>query len=202
MLVRCAAPLFAGLLFVCGCGQSTPTGEIVSGGSEASLTDDPIQVVSVFLEAVRSGDHETASGQLTPLAVQRIKEHNLTFAPPPSDTASFVVGELEQVDEQTALVESTWTEVDAEGKPFDEKMTWALKVAAGSWRIVGMAADVGPGLDPVVLDFENPSNVFGPTRRPSPEPAQTVSQPEPAPAEGYRQATLPGTPAQAQPVTR
>ncbi|MEM9353640.1 MAG: hypothetical protein AAGA92_11560 [Planctomycetota bacterium] len=202
MPARSAAPLLAALLFVSGCGQTAPTGEIVSGGSEASVTDDPIQVVSVFLEAVRSGDHQTASGQLTPLAVERIREHNLTFAPPPSETASFVVGELEQVDEQTALVESTWTEIDADGKPFDEKMTWALKVAAGSWRIVGMAADVGPGLDPVVLDFENPSNVFGPSSRPRPQPAQTVSQPEPAAADGYRQATLPGTPGQSQPVTR
>jgi len=141
-----------------GCGNSGGT----SSGQSTTSGDPIAQVVHEFLEAVRTGNTPVASSRLTPLALQRIRENDMTFAPPASDTASFSVGKIEMIEADKAIVESVWSERDADGQSYSEKMTWALRLGAGQWRISGMAAEIGPNQPPVVMDFENPGQLVAP----------------------------------------
>jgi hypothetical protein len=142
-----------------GCG----TRSIPSDSAGGNVPSDPVaKVVYEFLSAVRSGDTETASVRLTPLALQRTSELELNFSPPGSATATFQVGAVEVIDADKAVVESTWMDLDADGKPHEEKITWALKLNQGQWRISGMAAELGEDQPPVVMDFENPGQFAAP----------------------------------------
>lgn len=161
---------------IAGCGSQGIDTAIAS-----NAPSDPVaRVVFEFLDAVRIGDTETSSSRLTPLALQRTKELELNFSPPGSPTARFQVGAVEMVDAEKAVVESVWTDNDADGTSRDEKITWALKLNAGQWRISGMAADMGPDQLPVVMDFENPgqlaSRING-NPAPKAEPPLQAAQP-------------------------
>jgi len=129
---------------------------VVIAVSGCAKTESPADVVAEFLEAVRLGNSESASTRLTPLALQRIKENNMDFAPPASETAQFHVGDVEMFEEDKAFVDSVWTELDADGKSFDEPMTWGLRLTDVGWRISGMAAHMGSDQPPILVDFENP----------------------------------------------
>jgi len=142
------------LVSASGCGKSDSSPEVVAGASSA--TASPADVVAEFLEAVRVGNSESASTRLTPLALQRIKENDMGFAPPASETAKFTVSGFELFEEDKAFVDSVWTELDGDGKSFDEPMTWGLKLTDAGWRISGMAAHMGPNQPPILVDFENP----------------------------------------------
>jgi hypothetical protein len=151
---RCVFSLIT-LTFIAGCGSQSTTDPLA-----ASAPSDPVaRVVYEFLEAVRIGDTDAASSRLTPLALERTNELDLNISPPGSPTARFQVGVVEMVDAEKAVVECVWTDDDADGNPRDEKITWALKLNAGQWRISGMAADMGPDQLPVVMDFENPGQL-------------------------------------------
>lgn len=151
---RCLLALIT-LTLSAGCGSQNASDPLA-----ASTPSDPVaRVVHEFLEAVRVGDTETASSRLTPLALQRTNELDLNISPPGSPTARFHVGAVEMVDAEKAVVECIWTDDDADGKPRDEKITWALKLNAGQWRISGMAAEMGADQPPVVMDFENPGQL-------------------------------------------
>jgi hypothetical protein len=123
---------------------------------------------------------------LTPLALKHITERNENIAPPGSPTARFQIGRVAKTPEGTAIVEALWTDVDADGKPYEEPMICALRLCDGQWRIYGMAEDLGPDREPMVMDFEhldasapassvtaetNPSNV--PSATPSNVPSAT-----------------------------
>jgi len=173
-------------LFVSGCGKSgTPkmSSDSASATVGSNTTAAIRQVVQEFLNAVRLGNTETASSLLTPLALQRTREMELNFSPPGSSTAKFSVGGVELIDSQRAIVRSVWTDLDADGKPSSEQITWALKQADGRWRISGMAAEVGENQPPVVMDFENPGELAG--------SRQAASASENAPRQANRQAKDP-----------
>ena len=171
-------PLFLLSLIVfipcAGCGKTNSAGS----GTAESPPDSTItatksgdssaigQVVQKFLNAVRLGNTEVASKLLTPLALKRTNELDLNISPPGSSTAKFSVGELEMIDAQRAIVLSTWTDLDADGKPSTEQITWALKQSDGIWRISGMAAEVGGNQPPVVVDFENPAELASSSEKP------------------------------------
>ena len=140
-----------------GCGESGTV------PATASSTGDPTaatNVVSQFLEAVRQGDTDAAAKWLTPLALKRTSEEDLDFSPPGSATASFKVADVEFIESDKAVVNSTWTDLDAAGAPHHEAIIWALRQSAGQWRISGMAAELGPNQPPMVMDFENPEAMF------------------------------------------
>ena len=163
-----------------GCGQGdnpTPTSNGEGGTSDrqastgaSAPSDAPARVVRQFLEAVRQGHTDNASHLLTPLALKRTSELELSFSPPGSETARFTVGEVEMVDPSRAIVRSVWTDLDTDGRPSDEHITWALKLNKGQWRVSGMAAEIGPGEPPVVIDFENPQDLV------HTEPARTAAK--------------------------
>jgi hypothetical protein len=153
--MRCCILACFALTLIAGCGSQNSSGPSVAAAS----TDPVARVVHEFLEAVRVGDTDTASARLTPLALERTNDLDLNISPPGSPTARFQVGAVEMVDAEKAVVECVWTDDDADGKARDEKITWALKLNAGQWRISGMAADMGPDQPPVVMDFENPGQL-------------------------------------------
>jgi hypothetical protein len=166
----------ATLALSAGCGSQG-----TNNSTAASAPSDPVaRVVYEFLDAVRVGDTETSSSRLTPLALQRTNELDLNFSPPGSPTARFQVRAVEMIDAEKAVVECVWTDEDADGKSRDEKITWALKLNAGQWRISGMAADMGPDQPPVVMDFENPGQLasrFSAGQAPKAETPLQAAQP-------------------------
>ena len=168
-----------------GCGsESSPSA--AGGGSAPS---DPVaRTVYEFLDAIRIGDTQASSARLTSLALQRITENDMIFAPPASEQARFRVGQVQMYDADKALVASVWTDVDADGVPTDEHMTWALKLTEGQWRISGMAAQMGPGQPPVMMDFENPGQLLNP---PQQNTTAGQQQPQQGPDATPRQASQP-----------
>ncbi len=146
-----------------GCNSKS---DPASGQANQALPNDPIaQTVYEFLDAIRTGNAEVSSSRLTPLALMRISENDMIFAPPASERATFQVGQVEMFEADKAFVESVWTDVDVDGLPNREKMTWALKLSNNQWRISGMAADMGPDQPPVLIDFENPGQLAGPSQQ-------------------------------------
>jgi hypothetical protein len=125
-------------------------------GTSGQAPSDPIaQVVYAFFDAVRQGRTVEANQRLTPLALERITAHNMNIAPPGSPTASFQVTGVTQRENDHALVGLTWSDVDADGKPYNESIFCELRVCDGQWRICGMAQDLGPNTAPMVMDFES-----------------------------------------------
>ena len=170
-----------------GCNTNSDSSSAQSGGPMPS--NAVARTVFEFLDAIRTGDTQTSSARLTPLALERIKESDMIFAPPASENARFQVGHVEMFEADKAFVESVWTDLDADGVPTDEKMTWALKLTNGQWRISGMAAQMGPNQPPVLIDFENPGQLIGggaPEQKVDTPPQQTGS-PSPRHASQPRQ---------------
>ncbi len=149
--------LAAGLLIGLGCSKTDSSGGVALVSVEQ---DSPAEVVVEFLDAVRLGKSEQASAKLTPLALKRIEEEGMDFAPPASETAQFRVGEIEMFEEDKAFVDSVWIEKNADGSPYEENMTWGLRLTELGWRISGMAAHMGPGQPPVLVNFENPGQLI------------------------------------------
>lgn len=158
----------AAIGFSVGCGGSdapaTSASNGAAGGNAAAtpgpsgeIPSDPVgRVVYDFLESVRMGQGENAAAKLlTPLALQKIQEQDLNIAPPGSPTARFKVTHVEMMEGDRAVVESTWSDVDADGKQYQEPIYCALRICDGQWRIHGMAQYMGEGQAPMVIDFEN-----------------------------------------------
>jgi hypothetical protein len=158
----------AAIGFSVGCGGSdapAPSATNGAAGGNAAATpgpsgeipSDPVgRVVYDFLESVRMGQGENAAAKLlTPLALQKIQEQDLNIAPPGSPTARFKVTHVEMMEGDRAVVESTWSDVDADGKQYQEPIYCALRICDGQWRIHGMAQYMGEGQAPMVIDFEN-----------------------------------------------
>jgi hypothetical protein len=183
--------------FSVGCGGSqAPTPQssagVAASGSAATarpsgeIPSDPVgRVVYDFLESVRMGQGETAATQLlTPLALQKIQEQELNIAPPGSPTARFKVNHVEMLEGDRAVVESTWSDVDADGKEYQEPIYCALRICDGQWRIHGMAQYMGEGQDPMVIDFENLDSLLqeqpGPANVPKDQLASPAAEQPPA----------------------
>ena len=177
----------------CGTGEdSVPATGTSVGASPAQPSNPVARTVHEFLDAIRVGDTRTSSSRLTPLALQKINENDMVFAPPASEQASFQLGEVEMFAADKASVDTVWKDVDPDGQPTTEHMTWALKLEGDQWRISGMIAQMGPNQSPVVINFEDPSQLLGGGQ--SKQPQQTPPQDQ-----GFaspRQATQPTPPAQ------
>lgn len=174
--MRCPAActvLSAGLMLFVGCGESgtsSPAAASNSGGASATTavastnssnpTAAPIAAARTFLQAVQKGQTERAAGMLTPLALQMTTENDLSFSPPGSATAQFTIVDAQMVDADKAVVETIWSDLDADGNRTEEQIAWALRLDAAGWRISGMAAEVAADQPPLVIDFENPRDLI------------------------------------------
>jgi hypothetical protein len=172
----------AAIGFSIGCGGSeTPAAANAAATPRPSgeIPSDPVgRVVYDFLESVRMGQGENAAATLlTPLALQKIQEQDLNIAPPGSPTARFKVNHVEMMEGDRAVVESTWSDVDADGKEYQEPIYCALRICDGQWRIHGMAQYMGEGQDPMVIDFENLDTLIEQQPAPANVPADRLAAP-------------------------
>lgn len=152
-----------GLMISTGCGSTDPT------SLQAAK-----EVTTEFLEGLRTADSEVINRLLTPLAQEKITQYDLGFAPPGSETASYTVGSVQNFGPGEAGVETVWSDLDADGKRTAESMTWALKLVDNQWRVCGMAAEQGPNMQPIVFDFEDPTEILRMQSRASTPPTNTV----------------------------
>lgn len=186
-IAMCAAVAALGLSIGCG-GSGTPTPTASNGApattgsatAAAAIPNDPIgKVVFEFLDSVRVGQGENAAAKLlTPLALKQIQEQDLNIAPPGSPTARFEVKHVEMMPEgDRAVVQSIWTDVDADGKEYQEPIYCALRICDGQWRIHGMAQEMGEGQQPVVIDFESLNELIDQQPGPQGVPADRLATP-------------------------
>lgn len=141
-----------------GCGKSSPapTGQTASSTASVAPDESISQVAEVFLDAIRSGNSVVAASQLTPLAQQRMREADMDFELLANPAAKYQIGRVEKLEADEAIVETVWTEPDADGQTQQEQWTLALQSIEGQWRILGIVAETGPNQPPVVMDFEDP----------------------------------------------
>jgi hypothetical protein len=111
------------------------------------------------LQAIKVGDEKTADGMLTKIARVKTKEEDLHVAPPGSDTAQYKIGK-HVIEGSEAKVSSTWTDTDDEGKPQTDEIVWLLKLEPEGWRISGMATELFPNEEPLILNFEDPKEML------------------------------------------
>ena len=148
--------LVLGISMTIGCGGT-------GTNPDAPITarqNGPEHAVFRFLEAVRIGSVDQAEAMLTPLAKEKTRQLNMVVAPPGSDTASFSVGTVQMTANQTAHVESEWTDLDAQGRPNCDTITWIVRQVGGKWLISGMSASIFPDQPALVLNFEDPEDMI------------------------------------------
>ena len=178
--------LVAAIIGCGGSGDSTPADSAGEGSDQAASAKmaEPDVAVAEFLEAVRVGNDQKAAEMFTPLARQRVAELKIQVAPQGSDTASFSVGEVEYLAQDGARVAATWTDLDENGKPRTEEMTWMVRRESEGWRVAGMTTIIFPGESPLLLDFEKPQELLRKlelVREEVRRRAQTANLPPPEP---------------------
>jgi hypothetical protein len=152
-----------GLATCIGCGPSSQVAEKPASAPEpaaaqAAPLTAPTDVVSQFLDEVRRGGEDSnANGLLTARARSELKRIGRSVQPIGSPDAGFVVTRAETVpgDEDSVLVHSVWSEPNGDGTSSDFQVVWAVRQEEGQWRISGLAMEVVPDQDPVIIDFEN-----------------------------------------------
>ncbi len=163
--MRCLLVL-AGMAVMCvGCSKSDATSQAGRSAGQLSGTQPgaaagPAAALQDFLEALRSGNDEKASAMLSDAARQKTAALNRSVTPPASDTAKFVVGKVEYVNDDGAQVACTWTDFDEDGQPKSDMAVWVLRREAAGWRVAGVAAEIFPGEPPLLLNFEDPEDMF------------------------------------------
>ncbi len=159
--------LATAVLGISGCGSSAPS-PVASGNGAAApapATNGTPQVaeatntVAQFLDAVRRGGETGGANQLlTSHAQEVLTQMGRTVQPIGSPDAVFTVTRAEAVPDTpgAALVHSLWTEPVPGGTTKESyQVVWALEHEASGWRISGLAMDLEPGQEPMVVDFEN-----------------------------------------------
>jgi hypothetical protein len=161
-------PMALAAALLAGCGGSSDSGESTgtaaipaqTGAAAPGAMSDPVEAVTTFLTAVRSGDDATAAAMFTKTAREKAAEMNIEVAPKGSDTARFQVGQVEYIDNSLAKVPSSWSDYDPQGELRTDHMAWMLRREPEGWRVAGMAATVFEGEPPLLLDFENPEETL------------------------------------------
>ena len=163
----------------CGDSQQSPQGNGASGpaaqmrsdnGSQRvgktepgeTGADQPNQVVSLFYQALRSGDDASIAALLTDRAREETAKSGLAIQSQASDSLSYTIGETDYVTESLdgAHVMSLWTEPDGEGGLVSTNVIWVLRKQQDGWKISGMATPVAEGQLPLLFNFENPEDMM------------------------------------------
>lgn len=151
-----------GILACIGCGPSPKVAESPQSSAESSPTrtasQGPTDVVSQFLDEVRRGGKDSnANALLTERARSELNRIGRSVQPIGSPDAAFVVTRAELVpgEQDAALVHSVWSEPNGDGSVSDFQVVWAVRRETGQWRISGLAMEVVPDQEPVIVDFEN-----------------------------------------------
>ena len=70
------------------------------------------------------------------------------------------MGKVDYINNDGARVACTWTDLDEEGQAKTDVAIWVLRCEEGKWRVAGVAAQVFPGEAPLLLNFEDPEDMF------------------------------------------
>jgi len=133
----------------------------------------PDHVVTVFLNALRSGDSPTTESLLTAKARQELARHSLSVDVQSAPNATYQVRPAEILADQSgAHVKSVWTERFDDGDETYE-IVWALRRQQDGWRLAGMAMELIPGQTMQYLNFEDPADML----RKKEEAIATLQQP-------------------------
>lgn len=152
-----------------GCGKSD-----TSSQADATLAETrpgaippanaPVDVdaakaaVSHFLDAIRrGGDTGGAHHLLTQDACSVLESLGRSVQPIGSPAAKFVVTRSEAVEGHptSALVHSTWSEPSETGAFESFQVVWALEWEQQVWKISGLAMELDPTQEPMIIDFED-----------------------------------------------
>jgi hypothetical protein len=195
-----SAVLIASVVFAFGCTKKaeSPTADspAASGqvqGAPAQAAAQPIavpanatpdQVVTVFLNALRTGDSPTTESLLTGKARQELAKHSLSVDVQSAPNATYQVHQAEILPDPTgAHVRSVWTEKFDDGNETYE-IVWALRHQPEGWRLAGMAMELLPGQPMQFLNFEDPQDMLKKKDEAiaalQPPAAETAQQPPPA----------------------
>lgn len=160
-----AAGMAAALLISTGCGSSsapnaaaTPAASASGSSAAAPNVAEATNVVAQFLDAIRRGGETGGANQMLTQHAQTVLQRlGRTVQPIGSPDAVFTVTRAEAVEgiSGAALVHSTWTEPVGEGKTESYQVVWALEHENSGWKISGLAMDLQPGQEPMIVDFEN-----------------------------------------------
>jgi len=160
-----AASLLAGCAVVsafslAGCSGGGSGG--VQAQAKAGGTEPAKAAVIEFLDAIKRGDDDAASGMLTKVARAKTQEIGLTVAPPVNPTARYEVRACENVGDAGDLVHvgTVWSDKDDEGQDSSENIVWVVRLDPEGWRVVGMAMNVFDDMPPLLLNFEDPDDMI------------------------------------------
>ena len=144
---------------------ATPAKQPAHVAVEAS----PDQVVTVFLNAIRSGDEATTGHLLTDKARQETAKAGYSVAPQSAPNTSYKVAPAVILPDNPngAHVTSTWTEAyqeqQADGsiatQTHSYDVVWVLRREQPGWRVAGMAIEIVPGEQPAFMNFEDPADM-------------------------------------------
>ncbi len=170
-----------GVLVGCGGGEapSPPAATQPVALAPQQRPTEPIAAAAYdFISAVVQGETQRATSLLTPQAVQQFAAAGKQFAFPGMGSATFQIGQTRQASESQAAVQCLLADSNAVGQAGGrEEMCCLMRMVEGSWRVSGIAFEVGPNQPPQVLDFERPE---APPTAPAASPAanpQFATQP-------------------------
>jgi len=184
-----------------GCGKSeTPPQadarqsgtDVISGApSPQSINVETAQdAVAHFLDAIRrGGDTGGAHSLLTKDACAVLESLGRTVQPIGSPDAKFVVTRSEAVEGHptSALVHSTWSEPGTAAGPVETyQVVWALEWEQQAWKISGLAMEIDPTQEPMIVDFEDHvqmANLFRSETEPTSDQAGKVDNVSQAPSD-------------------
>jgi len=128
---------------------------------------EPGTAVQMFLQSLRDGNESTTGRLLTQKARTETAKHDMVVRPPGSSTAQFVVGEVVYTTEakDIAHVESNWTDIDDAGKQHSYEIVWILRRESYGWAVAGMATELFSGESPLVMNFEDPMDMWAQQQR-------------------------------------
>lgn len=159
-------------------GQSATTNAVLNANKTSVPTVAATDVVSQFLDLVRRGGVDSgASTLLTAKAQSELNRIGRTVQPIGSPDARFVVTRAESLPENpdATLVHSIWKEPIGQGSGqntetaagessakaspsnaiMEYQVVWALQKEANQWRISGLAMEIDPSQNPLIVNFED-----------------------------------------------
>ncbi len=153
-----AAGCVLGLLVVTGCNQQTASDaqEDSTPAAVAKRTGpSPSDVVSRFLDAMRTEKVDRAEKLLTDRAVAEMNRHNHQLSSLEFGKAKYVIGDFRE-EGDVAFVTCQWTDIDeSTGRKRTDQIEFLLKHKADGWRIFGYACQPFEDWDSVVFSFED-----------------------------------------------
>jgi hypothetical protein len=166
-------------LGLAGCNGQTASGPAVASPAQSGATAGPAQavpapqpiavpasatpdqVVSVFLNALRTGDSPTTESLLTAMAREELEKHSMSVDVQSAPNAAYEIRAAHVLPDNPsgAHVTSVWTEKFDDGDETYE-IVWVLRRQTEGWRVAGMAMQLIPDQPPQFLNFENPEDML------------------------------------------